>query len=64
VDARVELAPATFAHPWASALVSLAAPRFIREQTDRPGGPGTDVPEEDGCGDHLGSASQRRLGLR
>jgi tRNA threonylcarbamoyladenosine biosynthesis protein TsaB len=36
VDARVELAPATFAHPWASALVSLAAPRFIREQTDRP----------------------------
>jgi tRNA threonylcarbamoyladenosine biosynthesis protein TsaB len=36
VDARVELAPASFAHPWASALVSLAAPRFIREQTDRP----------------------------
>src|SRR4029453_14840683 len=39
VDARVELAPATFAPPWApgrSALVSLAAPRFIREQTDRP----------------------------
>jgi tRNA threonylcarbamoyladenosine biosynthesis protein TsaB len=36
VDARVELAQATFAHPWASALVSLAAPRFIREQTDRP----------------------------
>jgi tRNA A37 threonylcarbamoyladenosine modification protein TsaB len=36
VDARVELAPVTFAYPWASALVSLAAPRFIREQTDRP----------------------------
>ncbi|HET9249180.1 MAG TPA: tRNA (adenosine(37)-N6)-threonylcarbamoyltransferase complex dimerization subunit type 1 TsaB, partial [Actinomycetota bacterium] len=35
VDARVELAPASFAHPWASALVSLAAPRFIREETDR-----------------------------
>ena len=37
VDARVELAPGhRSAHPWASALVSLAAPRFIREQTDRP----------------------------
>jgi tRNA threonylcarbamoyladenosine biosynthesis protein TsaB len=35
MDAHVELAPASFAHPWASALVSLAAPRFIREQTDR-----------------------------
>ncbi len=35
VDARMELAPASFAHPWASALVGLAAPRFIREQTDR-----------------------------
>ncbi|MGA9160821.1 MAG: tRNA (adenosine(37)-N6)-threonylcarbamoyltransferase complex dimerization subunit type 1 TsaB [Actinomycetota bacterium] len=35
VDARLELAPASFAHPWASALVGLAAPRFIREQTDR-----------------------------
>ncbi len=33
--ARIELAPATLAHPWASALVSLAAPRFIREETDR-----------------------------
>ena len=35
VDARMELAPASFAHPRASALVGLAAPRFIREQTDR-----------------------------
>ena len=35
VDARVELAPAWFAHPWAAALVGLAAPRFIREQADR-----------------------------
>ena len=35
VDARLEPAPASFAHPWASALVGLAAPRFIREQTDR-----------------------------
>lgn len=35
LDARLEVAPASFAHPWASALVSLAAPRFIREQTDR-----------------------------
>jgi tRNA threonylcarbamoyladenosine biosynthesis protein TsaB len=34
-DAHIELAPASFANPWASALVSLAAPRFIREQTDR-----------------------------
>jgi len=34
--ARVELAPVALAHPWASALVSLAAPRFIREETDRP----------------------------
>ncbi len=33
--ARLEFAPASFAHPWASALVSLAAPRFIREETDR-----------------------------
>ncbi len=33
--ARVELAPAPFAHPWAAALVSLAAPRLIREETDR-----------------------------
>jgi hypothetical protein len=31
----VELAPAWFAHPWAAALVGLAAPRFIREQADR-----------------------------
>jgi tRNA threonylcarbamoyladenosine biosynthesis protein TsaB len=35
VGARAEMAPASFAHPWASALVSLAAPRFIREQSDR-----------------------------
>lgn len=33
--AGIELASASFAHPWASALVSLAAPRFIREETDR-----------------------------
>jgi tRNA threonylcarbamoyladenosine biosynthesis protein TsaB len=33
--AHVELAPAPFAHPWAAALVSLAAPRLIREETDR-----------------------------
>jgi tRNA threonylcarbamoyladenosine biosynthesis protein TsaB len=32
---RVELAPTSHAHPWASALVDLAAPRFIREETDR-----------------------------
>jgi tRNA threonylcarbamoyladenosine biosynthesis protein TsaB len=35
VGAHVELAPAPFAHPWAAALVSLAAPRLIREETDR-----------------------------
>jgi len=35
VSGRVEVAPAPFAHPWASALVTLAAPRFIREETDR-----------------------------
>jgi tRNA threonylcarbamoyladenosine biosynthesis protein TsaB len=35
VFGRVEVAPAPFAHPWASALVTLAAPRFIREETDR-----------------------------
>lgn len=35
VSGRVEVAPAPFAHPWASALVCLAAPRFIREETDR-----------------------------
>jgi tRNA threonylcarbamoyladenosine biosynthesis protein TsaB len=33
--ARVVFAPASLAHPWASALVELAAPRFIREETDR-----------------------------
>jgi tRNA threonylcarbamoyladenosine biosynthesis protein TsaB len=33
--AHVELAPAPFAHPWAAALVSLAAPRLIREEADR-----------------------------
>jgi tRNA threonylcarbamoyladenosine biosynthesis protein TsaB len=32
---RVTLAPAALAHPWATALVELAAPRFIREETDR-----------------------------
>jgi tRNA threonylcarbamoyladenosine biosynthesis protein TsaB len=32
---RVTFAPAALAHPWASALVELAAPRFIREETDR-----------------------------
>ena len=32
---RVEFASASLAQPWASALVSLAAPRFIREETDR-----------------------------
>jgi tRNA A37 threonylcarbamoyladenosine modification protein TsaB len=35
VSGRVEVAPAPFAHPWASALVTVAAPRFIREETDR-----------------------------
>ena len=35
VSGRVEVAPAPFAHPWASALVPVAAPRFIREETDR-----------------------------
>jgi tRNA threonylcarbamoyladenosine biosynthesis protein TsaB len=35
VGAHVELAPPPFAHPWAAALVSLAAPRLIREETDR-----------------------------
>ncbi|HEY7661132.1 MAG TPA: tRNA (adenosine(37)-N6)-threonylcarbamoyltransferase complex dimerization subunit type 1 TsaB [Actinomycetota bacterium] len=35
-DARVEIAPASLAHPWASALVGLSAPRFIREETARP----------------------------
>jgi tRNA threonylcarbamoyladenosine biosynthesis protein TsaB len=33
--AHVDVAPAPFAHPWAAALVSLAAPRLIREETDR-----------------------------
>jgi tRNA threonylcarbamoyladenosine biosynthesis protein TsaB len=35
VSGRVEVAPAPFAHPWASALVTLSAPRFVREETDR-----------------------------
>ncbi|HJS26914.1 MAG TPA: tRNA (adenosine(37)-N6)-threonylcarbamoyltransferase complex dimerization subunit type 1 TsaB [Actinomycetota bacterium] len=35
LGAHVELAEAPFAHPWAGALVSLAAPRLIREETDR-----------------------------
>jgi hypothetical protein len=35
VSGRVEVAPAPFAHPWASALVTLTAPRFIWEETDR-----------------------------
>lgn len=34
--ARVAFAPAMLADPWAAALVELAAPRFIREATDRP----------------------------
>ncbi len=33
---RVAFAPAALAHPWAPALVEVAAPRFIREQSDRP----------------------------
>ncbi|MGH2637388.1 MAG: tRNA (adenosine(37)-N6)-threonylcarbamoyltransferase complex dimerization subunit type 1 TsaB [Actinomycetota bacterium] len=32
---RVAFAPAALAHPWASALVEVAAPRFIREEADR-----------------------------
>ena len=32
---RAEFAAAALAHPWASALVELAAPRFVREETDR-----------------------------
>jgi tRNA threonylcarbamoyladenosine biosynthesis protein TsaB len=32
----VAFAPAALANPWASALVEIAAPRFIREETDRP----------------------------
>jgi tRNA threonylcarbamoyladenosine biosynthesis protein TsaB len=35
VPSRIEVAPAPFAHPRASALVTLAAPRFVREETDR-----------------------------
>jgi tRNA threonylcarbamoyladenosine biosynthesis protein TsaB len=35
VGSRVVFAPAALAHPWASALVEVAAPRFIREETDR-----------------------------
>jgi tRNA threonylcarbamoyladenosine biosynthesis protein TsaB len=33
--ARIAFAPAALAHPWASALVEVTAPRFIREETDR-----------------------------
>jgi tRNA threonylcarbamoyladenosine biosynthesis protein TsaB len=33
--ARVAFAPAALAQPWAPALVELATPRFIREETDR-----------------------------
>jgi tRNA threonylcarbamoyladenosine biosynthesis protein TsaB len=33
---HVGFAPAALAYPWASALVELSAPRFIREETDRP----------------------------
>jgi tRNA threonylcarbamoyladenosine biosynthesis protein TsaB len=33
--ARVAFAPAALATPWASALVEIAAPRFIREETNR-----------------------------
>ena len=33
---RMVFAPVALAHPWASALVEIAAPRFIREETDRP----------------------------
>jgi tRNA threonylcarbamoyladenosine biosynthesis protein TsaB len=32
---RVAFAPAALAHPWASALVEVTVPRFIREDTDR-----------------------------
>lgn len=32
---RAAFAPAALAHPWAPALVEVAAPRFIREQSDR-----------------------------
>lgn len=31
----IEFASAALAHPWASALVELAAPRLLREETDR-----------------------------
>jgi tRNA threonylcarbamoyladenosine biosynthesis protein TsaB len=34
--ARVAFAPAALAHPWAAALVEIAAPRLIREEADRP----------------------------
>ena len=34
---RATFAPAALAHPWASALVEVTAPRFIREETDRLG---------------------------
>ena len=32
---RAVFAPAALAHPWASALVEVSVPRFIREETDR-----------------------------
>jgi tRNA threonylcarbamoyladenosine biosynthesis protein TsaB len=32
---RAAFAPAALAHPWAAALVEVAVPRFIREETDR-----------------------------
>ena len=52
------------AHPWAAALVESGGPE-VHPRGDRPArGRGTAVPEEDGCGDRLGSASPRRLGLR
>lgn len=35
VGARVGFAPDALAHPWAAALVEVAVPRFIREETDR-----------------------------
>jgi tRNA threonylcarbamoyladenosine biosynthesis protein TsaB len=35
VDAQVSFAPAALAHPWASALVEVAASRIVREETDR-----------------------------
>jgi tRNA threonylcarbamoyladenosine biosynthesis protein TsaB len=32
---RAAFAPAALAHPWAPAMVEVAVPRFIREETDR-----------------------------